>query len=476
VGSLASGGSITNSFAVSAVTGSGGSSTSVGVLAGTYGGSITNSYYWSGAACDADGATGGTQACNTISTGSQAAASSFYSTTTQPLAVWDFQNETAVGLIDEWASASLDYPTAWYVSPSNTGIPFFDGNGTTSDPYLVSSVATYNLISSNPRWMSKSFKLTANLSFATVAPKQIGSLQTPFYGTFEGNGKTLSNMNIGTPMQSFVGVFGASLAPSQISNLTIASSTITASDHAGGLVGYTTGAISGVTFAGTMTVGSTSGGLVGLLSFPATLSAGTVSALIDAGSSSSSVGGLVGSSTGVITKSISASTLSGGTLSVGGLVGSLEGGTVTNSYTSGVYGFTSANRLGGLVGSMSGGAVVSNSYSAATVSNTTENSGGLVGYTAAGTSIVGSFAVGNTTGDTATTLVGLLVGGHAGTMTTSWVLGTATCTPGTGTCNSISTGTAGAITDFYNSSNAPISSWDFTTIWKTDSVSLPTHR
>lgn len=476
VGSLTSSGSLTNSFSISSVSGSGGSSLNVGVLTGTIAGSITNSYYWSGTTCDADSATGGTQACNTVATGSQASASSFQSSATQPLAVWDFQGESAVGTVDEWASVSLGYPVAWWVSPSNGGIPFFDGNGTTSSPYEISTTSQYNLISSNPRWMGSNFKLTANLNFATVTPKMIGSMHSPFFGSFDGNSKTISNAVITNVTQPYVGLFGVVLAPATISNLSIASSTITGASYTGGLVGLTTATISNVTFAGTLSVSSNSGGLVGAAYAPATITGGTVSAIITADVLATSVGGLVGYSNSNVTKSKSSSTLAGGSMSVGGLVGELSVGTISSSFTTGIFGDGFADQIGGLVGVLSNGAVLTTSYAATDVIGD-DMTGGLVGKTNSGTTINACFSTGDVTGATATTLVGPLVGSHAGTATNSVDLATITCTPGAGSCNTSGvSSSAAAVTDFNSTSNAPLTSWNFTTIWQSSGAALPTHR
>ncbi|MES2964956.1 MAG: GLUG motif-containing protein [Bdellovibrionota bacterium] len=476
VGSLTASGSLTNSFAISTVSGSGGSSANVGRLVGSYAGTTSNSYFYSGATCDADSATGGTQACNIIAAGSQTTTTAFQSTATQPLAGWDFQNESVIGTLDEWASVTSGYPTAWWVTPSNTGIPFFDGNGTISSPYEISTTAQYNLISSNARWMGAHYKLTANLNFASTTPKLIGGYHAPFYGTFEGNSKSISNFVLSNTSQPFVGMFGVTLATSSISNLNIASATITGSDFTGGVVGMAMGAISNVTFAGTLSASSNSGGLVGYLTPSGSISGGTATAIITASTTAATIGGLVGTSEGAISKSRASTTLVGGTISIGGLVGSLSAGTVTNSYSTGTVGDGLADQVGGLVGLQTGGSILSNSYSSVTVTGA-ESTGGLVGKTETGTTITATFATGDVTGSTATTLVGPLFGSHAGAATTSLDLGTATCTPGAGACNASGVSSTGAtVNHFYNTSNAPLTSWDFTTIWRTDAASLPAHR
>jgi hypothetical protein len=121
------------------------------------------------------------------------------------------------------------------------------------------------------------------------------------------------------------------------------------------------------------------------------------------------VGGLVGWNSNIVSNSYSTGSVTGN-LAVGGLVGA-GNGTVSNSYSIGSV--TGDLTVGGLVGWNSGN--VSNSYATGSV---TGNStvGGLVGYVYSGT-VSNSYSTGSVTGNST---VGGLVGYSDGTVSNSF--------------------------------------------------------
>lgn len=465
---------IVNSFTTASVAGSGGTLTDVGYLRATSGGSTTNSYYWPGAGCDADALVAGTQDCGTVASGTVTSASVFHSRTNEPLASWDFQNETAKGTGDYWALQSSAYPVAWYVDPSSTGIPFFDGNGTLDDPYQIATTSQFNLIAANPRWMEKHYKLTANLNFSGVTPKQIGSFAAPFSGNFDGNSKTIQNYVAGSTLSDAQAMFGVALSPSTIQDLTVTNAFVQGAFYSSLLVGQSTATIEGVSVAGTLTAGWHSGGLVGIASGSIIDSSASVFIVSTGGAR----GGLVGTSIASIVRSVAAATITGGAQYTGGLVGLMNSGSVVNSIASGSIGDGTQNNCGGLVGRVTG--TVSNSYSTSDV-NCLGHSGGLVGRVVGGT-VTNGFATGSVRGNGGATQVGPLVGSMTtGTVTNSWVVSGTICDSstagGTQACNtSYYAGQAAAVSDFHNPGTAPLSSWDFVTTWQSDLLSLPVLR
>lgn len=470
-----------NSFTTALVSGSGGTNTNVGFLRALSGGSTANSYYWSGASCDADSLVGGTQACGTTASGTVTDVTTFQSRTNEPLASWDFQGEGTVGTSDLWAARSLDFPVAWYVEPANIGIPFFDGDGTRDRPYEISTTTQFNLIASNPRWMEKHFKLTANLDFNGVTPKQIGSWVAPFSGTFDGGGKTIGNYVAAGSTTQFQGIFGLALNPAEIRDLNVVGASISGTIFTAALVGHSTGDVTRVSVEGSVAGGWHSGGLVGVARTPGSITDSSASTRFSVNSASdAAIGGLVGNSDVLIVRSISASTITGGNRFLGGMVGSMGGGAILNSLASGSIGNGAHNQVGGLVGYMLGGARVENSYSTADVRGL-QKSGGLVGEIVSGT-VTNSFATGSVQGNGGATVVGPLVGSlTAGTVTNSWVVAGTFCDSstagGTQACNtSFYAGQAAAVSDFYDPTNAPLSSWDFVTTWQSDLLSLPVLR
>jgi hypothetical protein len=208
--------------------------------------------------------------------------------------------------------------------------------------------------------------------------------------------------------------------------------------------------------------------------------------LDDAPNSFNDAGGLVGYSagliencytTGIINASVNSTSPGVGYL-VGGLVG-VNDGNISNSYsTAAVIG---DDEIGGLAGANRPSANIINSYAAG---NVTENNisrngnytGGLVGYDYGGTIencyFTGRIDAGSTSG------VGGLVGNNDGNINNSYWnnrtdnLNASVCVgsgPGSVNCTVIQNNEA----YFYDSSNAPMTSWDFINVWQEDTNDYP---
>ena len=201
-----------------------------------------------------------------------------------------------------------------------------------------------------------------------------------FNSTFEGNGYTISNLQINRTASDNVGLFGYVLQVDNrpIKNLGLRDINIRGRNSVGGLVGfcpsgcfivnsYATGTISG---------GSRLGGLIGRSRF---MTVANSHAVVNV-SGSNNVGGLVGfcQRNDEISNSYASGNVSGNG-SVGGLVGQFIGGKIDNSYANGnVSGNIS---VGGLVGANAGMEEITNSYA----------SGDIRGSTDANRDTVGSF-------------------------------------------------------------------------------------
>ena len=228
----------------------------------------------------------------------------------------------------------------------------------------------------------------------------IGNYNNRFVATFEGNGYTISNLYIRSPLE-YVGLFGycvGSVGPigpigpigpgrlgepasvNEIRNLGIENESVTGTSHAvavGGLVGthsggqisacYTTGSVTGTSHAAAV------GGLVG------SDLGGTISACYSTGSVTGGdrafVGGLVGGNFGgTISACYTTGNVRGGdSASVGGLVGR-NAGEVHASYARGAEVNGSGSSLDGLVGINAG--VVVYSYFDHNISNRTDTDTG----------------------------------------------------------------------------------------------------
>ncbi len=122
------------------------------------------------------------------------------------------------------------------------------GQGTKSNPYQISTAADLaylankvNTQTATPKY--EYYQLTDNINMTYTEWLPIGVYSNTnqyFYGSFDGNGYTISDLYITQPNQNYVGLFGYA-KDSEIKNLTI------------------TGAIEGVTSAGTLYIGGVVG-------------------------------------------------------------------------------------------------------------------------------------------------------------------------------------------------------------------------
>ncbi len=268
----------------------------------------------------------------------------------------------------------------------------------------------------------------------------IGNESATFRGSFDGNGRIISNFII-TKTQAYAGVFGYNSGT--IENLGVTDFTVNISYSpyisVGGLVGYNTGTIHNCYTTGNVTANSLNanggsscaGGLTGV-------SNGTISDCYTTGNvtanslnaldGSSHAGGLTGTSNGTISgcyatgnvTATSSSSMRGSSLA-GGLVGK-SNGTISGCYATGNVTATSSatntrttahvssSTGGGLVGTNGAGGIIENSYatshitasssgaSSETNSNRSTNSstgGGLVGANSSRTIIKDCYATGS---------------------------------------------------------------------------------
>ncbi len=184
-----------------------------------------------------------------------------------------------------------------------------------------------------------------------------------FNATFEGNGWTISDLNINRPNEDCVGLFGHTAEQQdedgnpvdlgvEIRNLSLHVETIIGDDNVGSLVGYMVNA---------------------------TISSSSIS--IDNISGESDVGGLVGdgSRSTIISSSVVVGEVSGTGTNVGGLVGDgLRSTIISSSVEAGKVSGT-GNDVGGLVGDGSRSTIISSSVVAGEVSGAGANVGGIVG-------------------------------------------------------------------------------------------------
>ncbi len=144
----------------------------------------------------------------------------------------------------DWTYAHVDGGTA------NPGYLTADwtGSGDSGDPYIINCKAHLDLlalrVNAGNDYYGKFFKLGADIIYDGTANNftpignVIGEEIHPFSGTFDGNGNTISGLNINLPETDCVGLFGQTSFNATIKNLTLTNSTITGMSYVGGILGF----------------------------------------------------------------------------------------------------------------------------------------------------------------------------------------------------------------------------------------------
>ncbi len=218
----------------------------------------------------------------------------------------------------------------------------FDGTGTEGDPYQIANYDQLNRLSHIPAIWDKHFILTNNINAGssrnqniegvdTMGFLPVGSSETAFTGTFNGQGYIIDSLFVNRPLEDYIGLFGKADG-AMVSNIGLLNTDITGGQYVGGLVGYSgngtlieesyvSGEIEGNTYAG---------GLSG-----ANIHAGVKNCFATATIESSTIaGGLVGqnSTSAAISNCYSAGMVTTGSV-IGGLVGeNLASSTILNCF------------------------------------------------------------------------------------------------------------------------------------------------
>ncbi len=285
-----------------------------------------------------------------------------------------------------WAASILCMATALCSFASGK---YGGGSGTAGDPYLIYTPEQLNSIAADQQDWRKCFRLMADLDLSGYKGNtfQVIGLnwKGEFTGTFDGNGKTISNFTYtcadGT---SCIGLFGFVCEPAVIRNLGLIDPNVTApqSDWVGALIGDCKATVTGCYVRNAVVVGKKYvGGLFGCCCTQTT----DCNATGRVTGSGTSVGGLagymwgavercwadaevvgnecVGGLIGVCYESPSACFSAGavsGVQTVGGLVG---GCSANLSYCYSMASVSAESQVGGLVGSTGWESVVTHCYS-----------------------------------------------------------------------------------------------------------------
>jgi len=152
--------------------------------------------------------------------------------------------------------------------------PFKNGNGTSSNPYIISTAEELamlaQLVNAGTDYYNKDYRLGADIDLSDYGEDYnggngwipIGTETKPFDGMFDGNGKTISNLYINDPCLINAGLFGY-ITTCPIKNVGIVNANITADNNVGGLVGNASGTITNCYVTGRIIAKLNAGGLVG---------------------------------------------------------------------------------------------------------------------------------------------------------------------------------------------------------------------
>jgi hypothetical protein len=359
------------------------------------------------------------------------------------------------------------------------------GSGTGVDPYILCIPAQLlHWMANYTTDLDKSFQLGEDIDMTgydqTNGIHPIGDAATAqgYSGTFDGNDFSISNLSYTNATNNSIGLFSDLSGSATIQNLSLLNVYFLQVGN-----GWDAGAVFGDSEAGSTV----------------TISKVTVSGTIASNTQSAGVGGIGGWLGGTVSISKSSSSVvaantasvASPSTSTGGIIGACQGTcSITNSYATGAI--SGLSGTGGLAGGMVTGSTsltITTSYATGAISGGTDGvSGGLVGYGHFGTvNITNSFAVGavvcNSTYGTSTTgKCGRLIGDYANLLniTTSYYYsGAALSNDGAAGLSNFAGMTAeAALSWFYDPANAPLSAWDFTTIWSSNlsSSGYPTLR
>jgi len=270
---------------------------------------------------------------------------------------------------------------------------FLTGDGSKTNPYLVCTNLQLQRLAQELPLLEKHYRLGTDLDYQNFPFRIIGSATTPFTGTFDGNGYTISSISLLTANTTHVAPF-AYVKNGKIENLTIngMSQVTNISNIAGGLVGRAENSslvnihITGIN----MDAPNHSGGLVGELEGGFVINCSTEGTMSQHFGTDGS-GGIVGnakdadiSSCSSNVKQVMVSNLPFGASAIGGVAGTLVGSRVSNVYSQGDidYGALDASGVagvGGLVGAMNSSLLTNAYYAGKIVVQGAQDKGGAVG-------------------------------------------------------------------------------------------------
>lgn len=309
------------------------------------------------------------------------------------------------------------------------------GAGTSGNPYRIANCSQLQEINDD---LDAHYVLVSNINcngFSFVHLGEYGG--TAFTGTLDGRNHRITNLS-----PDDYGLFGA-IGSGIVKNIKLEGGTVSGS-WVGSFAAYAGGAAL-TNLHSSMTVnssGSYSGGLVGEISGPTTLSESSFTGTLNTGPSYN--GGLVGrisNPTSTLFNSYSTATINAIGPYMGGIVGGFFNGNVSEVYSSSVIDGGNNSYIGGISGATQN--IVANSFAAGTFTNVGVNIGGVIGANNGGT--------------------------YNNNYFDRYLANTANCygSNAAGACTAVNASNATPNYFKNNTTNGPFSAWDFTDVWQT---------
>ena len=277
--------------------------------------------------------------------------------------------------LKQWESfVGWDFGGIWLVEEGHDTpvlswqVDFAGGDGSADAPYQIETALQLNKVrgylgDSNIHFEQKNDITLPNVAAGESNWAPIGTDLTPFTGTYDGGGYSISNLTINNSTIQCVGLFGSVGTGGTLENIRLTGvniSSITWGAYVGGVTGVNQGTVINSSSEGSVSGGDSAnvGGLIGNGGGVITYN---YSAANVTGGNNANVGGLLGRSYVSTSDNYSTGTITGGdNARVGGLIGDVDDGTVTNSYSTGSASGGTGASSGGLIGG--GNATVNDSY------------------------------------------------------------------------------------------------------------------
>lgn len=308
------------------------------------------------------------------------------------------------------------------------------GAGTNGSPYRIANCTQLQEMNND---LAAHYVIVSNINCNGVSFTHLGEYAgTVFTGSLDGRNHRITNLN-----PDDYGLFGA-IGSAIVKNIKLEGGSVSGG-WVGSFAAYAAGAAltnlhSNMTVTST---GSYSGGLVGEITGPTTLSESSFSGTLNTGPSYN--GGIVGrisNPTSTVFNSYSAATINGVGPYMGGIVGAFFNGNVSEVYSSSTIDITSNSLVGGISGATQ--STVANSFSASTLLNGTGNTGAVIGANNGGT--------------------------YSNNYYDRHLANTTNCygSNAAGACTAVNASNATPNYFKNNTTNGPFSTWDFTDVWQ----------